>query len=352
MPGGPIDAQRLLSPSRKPPYFAGRPIEFQGYVDDFQQAIAGIEFSLDGGVTWTSYATHAVDKERGVRWRFVYTPEAPGRYLLKARAVGSDGLPSSSLATGFAFEVLPAMTMFGSARVRSIGGGALGGGCLFRSRELVDITADDAVFMARSLGITTIYDMRTRREVASHPEPYLVGTKTVALEPSEERRKKDADKRLVAGVIGAYGKPEERMRQNYRRYVREYPLIGQALRSMASEGTPALVHCVNGKDRTGVLAAVLLKVARFDDDAVMEDYLRVNIDHADLIAEEAERLGAGMTKDERAILMSFLEARPSYLESFFDETVQVYGSFERYVRDGLRLSESHIERLHALLVPQ
>ena len=72
--------------------------------------------------------------------------------------------------------------------------------------------------------------------------------KTIALEPAEERRKKDADKRLVAGVIGAYGAPEERMCENYRRYVREYPLIGQALRSMAAEGTPALAHCVNGKD--------------------------------------------------------------------------------------------------------
>lgn len=347
-----IDGRRLLSPSKKPPYFVGRPIEFAGYVDDFEHAIAGIEFSLDGGDTWTAYETRAVDKERGVRWKFVYTPEKPGRYLLKARAIASDGLPSSSLVTGFAFEVLPAMTMFGSARVRAIGGGTLGGGCLFRSRELVDISADDAMFMARSLGIATIYDMRTRREVAAHPEPYLVGTKTIALEPSEERRKKDADKRLVAGVIGSYGEPEERMRQNYRRYVREYPLIGQALRSMAAEGAPALVHCVNGKDRTGVLAAVLLKVARFDDDAVMEDYLRVNVDHADLIAEEAGRLGVGMTSRERAILMSFLEARPSYLEAFFDEAARAFGSFEGYVRNCLRLEDAHMERLRALLLPE
>lgn len=347
-----LAVHNLLSPSKKPPYFVGRPIEFTGYVDDFERAIAGIEFSLDGGSSWTPYATEAVDKERGVRWRFVYTPQKPGRYLLKARAVGADGLPSSSLVTGFAFEVLPAMTMFGSARVRAIGGGTLGGGCLFRSRELVDITPDDAIFLARSLGISTIYDMRTRREVAAHPEPYLVGTKTIALEPAEERRKKDADKRLVAGVIGAYGAPEERMCENYRRYVREYPLIGQALRSMAAEGTPALAHCVNGKDRTGVLCAVLLKAAQFDDSAVMEDYLRVNQDHADLIAEEAERLGVGMTARERAILMSFLEARPAYLAAFFDEAAQVYGSFEGYVRRGLRLTDDHIASLRALLLPR
>ena len=166
MAGIPFDApaaHRLLAPSKKPPYFAGRPIEFTGYVDDFERAIAGIEFSLDGGASWTAYATEHVDKERGVRWRFVYTPQTPGRYLLKARAVGANGRPSSSLVTGFAFEVLPARTRFGDARVRAIGGGTLGGGCLFRSRELVNITPEDAVFLARSLGVSTIYDMRTRR---------------------------------------------------------------------------------------------------------------------------------------------------------------------------------------------
>ncbi len=44
----------------------------------------------------------------------------------------------------------------------------------------------------------------------------------------------------MAGVIGKYGAPEERMSANYRRYVSEYPLVGQALRSMAAEGKPAL----------------------------------------------------------------------------------------------------------------
>lgn len=137
-----------------------------------------------------------------------------------------------------------------------------------------------------------------------------MGMRTVALEPSTEHRRKDSDKRLIAGVIERYGEPEERMGANYRRYVREYPLVGQALRSMAAEGRPALIHCVNGKDRTGVLCATLLRATGADEDAIMEDYLRVNADHADLIAEEAAHLDGGMTDHERAILLSFLEARP------------------------------------------
>ena len=69
----------------------------------------------------------------------------------------------------------------------------------------------------------------------------------------------------------------------------------------------------------------------------MEDYLRVNADHADLIAEEAAHLDGGMTDHERAILLSFLEARPAYLRAYFDEIDRLYGSFAAYLREGLHL---------------
>lgn len=239
--------------------------------------------------------------------------------------------------------------VFGGFRLRAVGGGPLRGAWIFRSCELARISGEEAAFLVNDLNIGAVYDIRNQWEVAAHPEPYLMGAKTVALEPSTERRRKDAQSRLVAGVIGEYGKPEERMRLNYRRYVREYPLIGAALRSLASERRAALVHCVNGKDRTGVLCAVLLRASGAHADDVMADYLATNAANAERIAQEAARLGAGMTDGEREILLSFLEARPSYLQAFFDEVDALYGSFERYVRDGLRLTDAQRGSLAALL---
>lgn len=345
--GGKGAATHPLAPATRPPYYVGRPIEFSGYVDDFDRTIAAMEFSLDDGASWTAYPTEAVDKSRGVNWRFVYTPTAPGRYLLRARPVTEDGEPSP-LVAGFAFEALPVARTFGSPRIRAVGAN-FAEARIFRSRELVNLTAEEATFLSQALGVATVYDLRTRTEVAAHPEPYILGMKTVALEPAAETRRKDADKRLVAGVIGKYGAPEERMSANYRRYVREYPLVGQALRSLAAEGRPALIHCANGKDRTGVLCATLLRACGADEDTVMEDYLRVNTDHADLIAEEASRLDAGMTDYERACLLSFLEARPAYLRAYFDEIDRLYGSFSAYLRDGLHLTPDALAHLKVLV---
>ncbi len=42
-----------------------------------------------------------------------------------------------------------------------------------------------------------------------------------------------------------------------------------------------------------------------------------------------------MTDHERAILLSFLEARPAYLlRAYFDEIDRLYGSFAAYMREG------------------
>lgn len=341
-----IKPSRTIEPADRPPYYAGHPIAFSGYVDDFERPIAAMEFSLDGGDSWTAYPTEAVDKNRGVNWSFVYTPPRPGRYILQARPVSADGAPSP-LVAGFPFEVLPPSGTFGPSRIRPVGG-SFAEARIFRSRELVNLTPEEAAFLSQSLGVATVYDLRTADEVAAHPEPFVLGVKTVALTPSEEGRRKDAQRRLVAGVIEKYGQPEERMRQNYRRYVREYPLVGQALRSMAAEGRPALIHCANGKDRTGILCATLLRVAGAPYDEIMADYLQVNEDHADLIAAEAEQLAAGMTVHERACLMSFLEARPSYLDAYFDEIDRTYGSFDAYAKAGLHLTSQSVEQLRAL----
>lgn len=258
-------------------------------------------------------------------------------------ATSDSSIPGSYLACSGAVEV------FGSFRVRAVGGGVLAGARLFRSCDLAGIEASEATVLVNLLGVRSVYDIRNQWEVAVRPEPYLVGVKTVALEPSTEHRRKDAGSRLVAGVIGAYGQPEERMTANYRRYVREYPLIGTALRSIAAEGAPALIHCVNGKDRTGVLCAVLLRVVGAHPDDIMADYLATNDVNATTIEAEAAELGSGMTEEEYAILRSFLEARPAYLHAFFQEVDTAFGSFDRYVREGLRLHPAQQERLATLL---
>lgn len=233
--------------------------------------------------------------------------------------------------------------------LRPVGTAPFGKAALFRSRQLVDMDAREARFIADELKVRAVYDLRGAREIASAPEPAISGVKTIAYAPSELRAK-SADRRLVAGVIGEYGKPGERMVHNYRRYVEGFALMGPTIRSIANEGSSALVHCVNGKDRTGVLCAVMERIAGVCQSDIMEDYLATNEANKHLIASDSDRLGAGMNRGEREILMSFLEARSEYLQAFFDEVIERYGSFDRYVEECLHISRVEREAVARLVV--
>lgn len=333
--------------------YAGEPIRFEGYVDEFEHGVAAVQLSLDAGATWTDFPCEGARSELGVSWNFTYVPKTAGHYQLRARALSRAGQTSPTVES-FAFDVLPQrargpQAVWGSMALRPVGDTDLEGATLFRSRELDGISAQEALTLVNVLGVRTVYDVRGEREVAASPEPALPGVRMLAVEPHDGRKKRDARSRLVAGVIGEYGAPEQRMCQNYRRYAVDYPLIATVLRSIAAMGTPALVHCKNGKDRTGVLCACSLRIAGYPRDYIMQDYLATNAVNAESIAAEEQELSRGMTGEEHAILMSFLEARPAYLDAFFDEAQSRYGSFERYVLEGLRLTPEQCDRIAEML---
>ena len=54
--------------------------------------------------------------------------------------------------------------------------------------------------------------------------------------------------------------------------IRDRAMIGEIFKIMlASKGT-VLFHCTAGKDRTGVLAMLLLKLADVDEETIINDY--------------------------------------------------------------------------------
>lgn len=63
--------------------------------------------------------------------------------------------------------------------------------------------------------------------------------------------------------------------------------IAEVLDLLIGAAGPALVHCAAGKDRTGVLVAVLLRAAGVSRRAVLEDYLRTEPNRLALLEQLA-----------------------------------------------------------------
>ncbi|MDO4549299.1 MAG: molybdopterin-dependent oxidoreductase, partial [Clostridia bacterium] len=72
----------------------GEPYTFEGYAFGYGHEIASMEFSLDGGVTWASFATDGTSDQQWVYWYYTFTPQEPGAYVLYVRTISTDGLES------------------------------------------------------------------------------------------------------------------------------------------------------------------------------------------------------------------------------------------------------------------
>ena len=100
-----LRAEIAIMNTVKKAFTLGSEVTFEGYADDLGTPIAAVEFSLDGGETWTSYETANATAEKWVYWHFGFVPEAAGTYQLSVRARTADG-SVSPLAANVVFEVM------------------------------------------------------------------------------------------------------------------------------------------------------------------------------------------------------------------------------------------------------
>ena len=108
------------------------------------------------------------------------------------------------------------------------------------------------------------------------------------------------------------------------------PNVGAALRAVAVAPKGGLVvHCVGGKDRTGLLSALLLHLAGVSTEDIAADYA---------LSEERLRprhdawLEAAETKAERRRLERITQTPPEVISGVFKELERRYGSAEAYLR--------------------
>ena len=80
-------------------FVAGDEITFEGVADDLGSPIEAIEFSFDGGATWTSCATEGATADKWVNWQFSTSFEDAGDYRMTVRAKTADGMVSPLAAT-------------------------------------------------------------------------------------------------------------------------------------------------------------------------------------------------------------------------------------------------------------
>jgi protein-tyrosine phosphatase len=150
-------------------------------------------------------------------------------------------------------------------------------GQVFRSDHLNDVT-DEGRERMTSLGIRTIVDLRFPVERERQPSRVPAEVTTVNAHPDGmEAADQSVFMELIqSGGLSAYS--VEDAAADYRKMVVDgVGLVVETLSVIANtERQPVLFHCTAGKDRTGLTAALLLRLLDVPDTAVMNDYLLTN----------------------------------------------------------------------------
>ncbi len=144
-----------------------------------------------------------------------------------------------------------------------------------------------------------VFDLRSAREVNGTTHPLAGPGVTVLHRPvfadaDPVKMTRDAETEVVS--LGAV----------YQEILeRSGPLIAEIASLLAGGDGPVLVHCVAGKDRTGVAVGVLLAAAGVDRDEIVRDYVLTE-EHIDAIIA---RIIAGRPSEDHDELHELMTGR-------------------------------------------
>jgi protein-tyrosine phosphatase len=190
---------------------------------------------------------------------------------------------------------------------------------LFRADGLGELTGPD-LDVLREIGIRTVVDLRSgyeveqgRFDVDAHPVEFHHFPFIDTLPNADEWN-------LRPGLLGS----------QYKEMLDEAgPQILGALTVLASpDALPAVFHCTAGKDRTGLLSAIVLSLLGVPEETVVADYA--------LSGEAMERLRRKLMekypdgKDVIAEIDEVFSADPDNMVRLFEHLHATYGSLAGY----------------------
>jgi protein-tyrosine phosphatase len=222
-------------------------------------------------------------------------------------------------------------------------GGTVRWGQLFRADALHKLTAVDLCAFD-ALGVRTVYDLRGDAERTEFPEPF----ESIHL-PIAGRPEGEAPPPPPPDMSAADG--EAMLRDMYvGALTHSAAKFGRLFTDLAdTERLPAVFHCHGGKDRTGIVAALLLRAFGVDRETVLDDYeatrrYRTIVDQQDSLAN---LLAAGVSPEAAG---GVLGAPRWAMAAAIDAVDREYGGIERYLTSTVGLSPATLDALRRLHV--
>lgn len=224
---------------------------------------------------------------------------------------------------------------------RTRGGRRVRWGQLYRSDALHDMTKEDVWRVREELGVRAVLDLRSSAEVtidglgplvappvSYHHVPLFDGGES-NVEPEELPRDLGHQYFLLLRAASRS--------------------VARAIEIVAHTSEPAVFHCAAGKDRTGLVAAVLLGLLGVEEADIVEDYVFTSR-NLERIIQRLRRSASYRTVLER-LPPETLHAEPKSMVSFLARVREAYGSIRSFAL-ARGLDDETLARLEARLLEE
>ncbi len=196
---------------------------------------------------------------------------------------------------------------------------------LFRADGLTRLDEDDCAQLA-DLGLVTVIDLRTNGEVEQRgrfPEDafeveYHHLPLTDVLPPTEDLSRYDEPAFVTTRYQQLFSEGSSSLR-------RAVQLLAEP------DALPAVFHCSAGKDRTGVLAALILGFLGVPRDVIVEDYA-LSAEAMVALLERLKQEYAESVAEVERYAPAVISVSPRTMAAFLDALEADHGSFEDLAR--------------------
>lgn len=228
--------------------------------------------------------------------------------------------------------------------IKNIDGRILKEGKFYRSAHLHKLKKKSFKTF-ENLGIKEIIDLRNSKEISQKPDVIsnTIIYKNYSAFEDEGDQLNRAKKLVLKGKVRGPD-ADERMLNFYKNYVTENPeIIKKIIHEILDSETPVLYHCTAGKDRTGIITALILTILKFDRETIDNDYLLSNNYRKQLVQKRlhlANNLHFLYPKMDLKVIEKLSWVEKNYLEASFSEINKKYGSIDIYIHQVLGISEN------------
>ncbi|MDD5811418.1 MAG: tyrosine-protein phosphatase [Treponema sp.] len=152
-------------------------------------------------------------------------------------------------------------------------------GKYIRGKTLYKVAEEDIKTLVEKYHLKTIIDLRTNKELLEKPNPEISGVKIFHMPIFDENKAGVSRDKKSISLDSLKNSPP--MVEVYKSMAdgdgsKNIKNILETILSLKEDQLPVLFHCTAGKDRTGVIAALLLKYFGASEKDILKDYLYTN----------------------------------------------------------------------------